>query len=227
MSVARWGYWGKPVLFFPTGGGDFLDCERFLMTRALQPLIDAGRIKLYAIDSLSPRSWINPNANPAERSAFQGHYDRYLVEELMPYVRFDCGNSPLPAAVTGASIGAYLAFSAASRHPWTFDLMIGMSGTYQMTRRMKEHWDLNYYYHDPCQFLPNLDESEQLSRLRENFFFLGLGQRFENPTYTRAAPGALASKGIPHHVEIWGHDSGHDWPTWRSMLPMALDRLVK
>src|SRR5688572_30061416 len=49
MGVARWGWWGRPVVFFPTGGGDFLDCERFLMVRALQPLIEAGRIKLYSV----------------------------------------------------------------------------------------------------------------------------------------------------------------------------------
>ena len=38
MGVARYGWWGKPVVFFPTGGGDFLDCERFLMVRALTHL---------------------------------------------------------------------------------------------------------------------------------------------------------------------------------------------
>ena len=74
VSVARWGWWGKPVLFFPTGGGDFLDCERFLMVRALQPLIEAGRIKLYAVESVS-RDWISTEKTPAEKAANQARYD--------------------------------------------------------------------------------------------------------------------------------------------------------
>ena len=46
IGMARWGWYGKPVIWFPTGGGDHLDCERFLMVRALSPLIEAGRIKI-------------------------------------------------------------------------------------------------------------------------------------------------------------------------------------
>ena len=227
MGVARYGWWGRPVLFFPTGGGDFLDCERFLMVRALSPLIEAGRIKLYAVDSLSRRSWIDPDASPPAKVALQERYDRYLVEELMPWVRHDCEGYDGPAAVTGASIGAFLAYSAAARHPGLFDRMIGMSGTYRMERRMDGHWEPTWYFHDPCQFLPNLGDSDQRQRLRrDSFFFFGLGRRFENPAYTAAAAAAVSAVGAPHRVERWGGDSGHDWPTWRTMLPMALDRLI-
>ena len=222
MGVARWGWWGKPVIFFPTGGGDFLDCERFLMVRALAPLIEAGRIKLYAVDSLSRRSWISAEATPVEKVAMQERYDRYLVEELLPWIHHDCEGCTQPAVATGASIGAFLAFSAAARHPELFDRMIGMSGTYRMDRRMDGHWEPAWYFLDPCQFLPNLQGGPLQQRLRsDSFFFFGLGSRYENPTYTQQA-----ASGVPHHVEVWGGDSGHDWPTWRTMLPMALDRLV-
>ena len=27
-------------------------------------------------------------------------------------------------------------------------------------------------------------------------------------------------------VAIWGEDADHDWPTWRTMLPVFLDKLV-
>lgn len=227
MGVARYGWWGKPVIFFPTGGGDFLDCERFLMVRALAPLIEAGRIKLYAVDSLSRRSWINPDVSPAEKVAMQERYDRYLTEELVPFIHHDCEGCEQPAVVCGASIGGYLALAAAARHPALFDRMIGMSGTYQMTRRMDDFWSESYYLHDPCQFLPNMHGGPHHAKLRQgSFFFLGLGRRYENPTYTNNAAAALRGSGVPHHVEVWGGSSGHDWPTWRTMLPMAIDRLV-
>ena len=226
LSVVRWGWWGRPVIFFPTGGGDALDCERFGMVRALTPLLEAGQIKLYAVDSLSRHSWIDPSVTPAEKVAQQGRYDAWLTEELVPWIRDDCEGSTQPMVVTGASIGAFLAWTAATRHPELFSLMIGMSGTYQMDRRMSGHWNMDWYFHDPCQFVPNLAESPQLDQLRESFFVFGLGRQWESPTYTQAAAAALASRQIPHHVEVWGGSSGHDWPTWRTMLPAALSRLL-
>ena len=80
----------------------------------------------------------------------------------------------------------------------------------------------------PCaSVLPlNLPEGEQLTQLRESLFVFGLGRQWENPTYTRSAVAALDTQYIPHHVEVWGGDSGHDWPTWRTMLPAALQKLA-
>jgi esterase/lipase superfamily enzyme len=37
---------------------------------------------------------------------------------------------------------------------------------------------------------------------------------------------ALGAKGIPNRVEPWGPEWDHDWPTWRHMLPLYLDRLT-
>jgi esterase/lipase superfamily enzyme len=28
----------------------------------------------------------------------------------------------------------------------------------------------------------------------------------------------LWDKGIPHNLDMWGHDMPHDWPTWRDMI---------
>jgi esterase/lipase superfamily enzyme len=91
LSVARWGHYGKPVLFFPTGGGGYRDCERFLMVRALSPLIEAGRIKLYAVDSVCRWSWANWDVPPPQKARTQALYDEYLVRELLPFIRSDCG----------------------------------------------------------------------------------------------------------------------------------------
>ena len=228
MSVARWGWWGKPVLFFPTGGGDFLDCERFLMVRALQPLIDAGQIKLYAVESVT-RTWIDTDVAPAVKSATQARYDRYLVEELCPFIKKDCGDTPLRFAATGASLGGYDALTALAKHPDLFDLMIGMSGTYVLDRRMNGHWDDDYYYNSPVHFLPNLSkESEQYQQLQQGLFVLARGSGpYEATNYIDRVASVLAGCKLPHRVEIWGHDADHDWPTWRTMLPLFLSRLAR
>lgn len=226
MSVARWGHFGKPVIFFPTGGGDFLDVERFLMVRALQPLIEAGRIKLYAPESVCRFTWADRDAPPRRKSYFQARYDEYIVQELLPWMRHDSAETTERFVATGCSIGAYNALNAATKHPEAFELMVGMSGTYVLDRRMNGYWDEDYYYNSPVQFLPGLT-GPALDQLRTSTFVLALGRHYENPDYTNKIAGVLAARGIPHRVEVWSGNSGHDWPTWRTMLPLFLDRLVR
>ncbi|MDP2317652.1 MAG: alpha/beta hydrolase-fold protein [Pseudomonadota bacterium] len=225
MGVARYGHYGKPVVFFPTGGGDYLDCERFLMVKALAPLIDAGRIKLYAVDSANQQSWMNADVAPTAKSAMQARYDAWLTDELAPFIRSDCGGTDQRFAACGASIGGYHALNVTCKHPDVFDTMVGMSGTYVMERRMAGQWDENWYYNDPVQFVPNLS-AEDRARLGGARFVFGLGQAHENPAYTWRVANLLGAGGYWNRVEVWGEGSGHDWPTWRTMLPMFLDRLV-
>ena len=226
MSLVAYGHYGKPVVFFPTGGGDYLDCERFLMVRALRPLIDAGRIKLYAVESVCRESWTNPAVPPPQKSRVQARYARYLIDELVPFIRHDCGGTDQRLAAVGASIGAYNALNATCRHPEVFDLMIGLSGTYCHDHRMGGHRDDDYYFNMPLHFVPGL-RGPQLDALRSARFVLGLGRDYENPTYTWRVADTLGKQGVWNRVEQWGPGSGHDWPTWRTMLPLFLDRLAR
>lgn len=226
MNVACYGHFGKPVVLFPTGGGDFLDVERFHLVGALAALVDAGRIKVYAVDSTDRQSWTNADVTPAEKARVQARYDRYLAEELVPFVRWHCGGTDQRLAACGTSIGAYNALNATCKHPEAFDLMVGLSGTYWMDRRMQGQWTDDYYFNQPVQFVPNLPDGPQLAALRRTRFVFGLGQHHENPDYTWRAANTLGAKGIWNRVEVWGGEHGHDWPTWRAMLPMFLDRMV-
>jgi len=36
----------------------------------------------------------------------------------------------------------------------------------------------------------------------------------------------LADKGIPHSLDLWGHDSAHDWPWWAKQVAHHLPHLV-
>ena len=50
---------------------------------------------------------------------------------------------------------------------------------------------------------------------------------YEAPERSRQLSEILKSKGIPHHLDVWGHDVDHDWPWWRIMLPYWLDKLLR
>lgn len=227
MPLACWGDFGKPVLLFPTAGGDFEESERFLMLRVLNPLIEARRIKVYSCGSISGEGWLSSTAHPAHKTWLQAMFDRYLVEELLPFIKRDCGDTDQGICATGASIGAYNAVNAGAKHPEFIDLTVAMSGTYWFERWMSGHWDQHYYFNMPVQFVPGLKEGPQLDQLRKNLFVLATGQgRWEAPAETEKLGAILAAKGIPVRVELWGKDCDHDWPTWRTMLPMFLDKLV-
>lgn len=227
MQVARWGYYGKPVLLFPTAGGDFLECERFLMVRALSPLIRAGRIKLYACGSVANEGWMSQDAPPAYKSRLQARFDRYVVDELLPHIHSDCDHTEQRLAAAGASLGAYNAVNAAAKHPEWFDRVVAMSGTYLFDRWMDGHWDEDYYFNMPIQYVPGMKEGPQLALLRRCVFVIATGQgRWEAPAESQQLAAALESKGVPCHLELWGNDCDHDWPTWRTMLPMFLDRII-
>ena len=227
MPVAAWGDAGTPLLLFPTAGGDYLECERFLMLDKLRPLIEAGRIRVYACGSVSGEGWMESDAHPAHKSWLQARFDAYLSRELVPWIRHDVNDPAARLIATGASLGAYNAVNAAAKHPDQFWLTIAMSGTFDFDRWMNGHVDDNYYFNQPMRYVPGVGEGPHMDWLRKSFFHIASGQgRWEAPWESRALGNVLGLRGIPNFVELWGHDVDHDWPTWRTMLPLFLNKFV-
>lgn len=227
ISIVRWGHMGTPVLLFPTAGGDAEECERFLMVQALWPLIEAGRVKLYACDNIAGRAWTSRIGTGRYRSRVQNQFDLFVADELAGAIRRDCRTPDIEIVTAGASIGAFNAVATLCRHPEIFKLAIGMSGTYDLTRWLDEEWNDDFYFSSPMHYLPDLGEGEQLTRLRQRFVLLPTGEGlWEAPAESWQMAGVLGAKGIPNRVDAWGPDFDHNWPTWRAMLPHYLDELV-
>ena len=86
---------------------------------------------------------------------------------------------------------------------------------------------MDYYFNQPLMFVPQLQDGPALTLLRSRRFVVATGQgRAEAPDESRRLARVLATQGIPVDLEIWGDDVHHDWPTWRTMLPLFLDRLL-
>jgi esterase/lipase superfamily enzyme len=43
---------------------------------------------------------------------------------------------------------------------------------------------------------------------------------------TRRFAHLLGEKGIRHELDVWGHDSPHDWPAWRAQIAHHLPRFL-
>jgi esterase/lipase superfamily enzyme len=73
------GHWGKPIIVFPCSRGRYFDCEGLGMIEATAGFINAGKIKLFCVDSVDEESWYNFAVSPSDRNARHEAYDRYIV----------------------------------------------------------------------------------------------------------------------------------------------------
>ena len=226
MPIVAYGHAGYPLLMFPTAAADFLEYERFYLVDSIKYHIESGRLRAYSINSVNRYSLMNEQAPPRVKAELLSRYDRYITDEVLPLIRREAdGQTPL---TTGASLGAYLAANSYFRHPDVLRGTIPMSGSYDVRQWFDGYNDDNVYFNNPVSYLPNLDDDYFLPRLRRaDAVVILTGQgAYEAPERSRELSGILRSKGIPHTLDVWGHDVDHDWPWWRKMLPYWLDRLL-
>jgi len=225
--VVRWGHFGTPVLLFPTGSGDYEEVERFHLVRVLGDLIEAGRIKLYSVDSIAGKTWLQGSYSPEYCSRVQNLFDGYIYNEVVPLIRKDCNASNIEVISAGASIGAFNAVASICRHPDAFRLAIAMSGTYDLSKYLNGKFNQDFHFSSPLHYLPGLDQGPQLERLRQRFIVIPTGEGdYEDPGESWRIANVLGAKGVPNRVDLWGKDRHHNWVTWREMLPKYLSELA-
>ena len=222
--VVRWGHYGTPVLLFPTAGGDYEEVERFQLVGAVARLIDAGRVKIYSIDSVAGRHWVQGGDSPEYCSRVQNLFDAYVYHEVVPLIRSDCRTPGIEIIAAGASIGAFNAAATVCRHPDAFRLAIAMSGTFDLSKYLGGRMNLDFHYSSPLHYLPSLADGPQLARLRERLILLPTGQgKWEDAGESWRLAHVLGARGVPNRVDLWGTEWDHDWGTWRAMLPKYLE----
>lgn len=226
IRLVRWGHYGTPVLLFPTAGGDAEEVERFHLIGAISGLIDAGRIKVYSMDSVAGRAWISGNHSAEYCSLLQNRFDESIYREIVPAIRTDCRSETIEFIATGASIGAFSSVATVCRHPDVFKMAIAMSGTYDLSKYLEGRFNDDFYYSSPLHFLPNL-EGGQLDLLRTRSILMPCGEgQWEDIGESWRMASVLGAKGVPNRVDSWGTAYKHDWETWREMLPKYLDEFA-
>jgi esterase/lipase superfamily enzyme len=223
MPLVAYGHAGYPLLMFPTAAADYLEYERFHLVDAIRPLIEAGRVRAYSINSVNRYSLLNEQTPPPLKAELLTRYDRYITDEVLPLIRNDCGGEARPIT-TGASLGAFLSVNAYFKHPDLMRGVIAMSGSYDIRSYLQGYQDDNVYFNNPVDYISNLNDDYFLPILRRaDAIYLLSGQgAYEAPERSRHLSQILEAKGIPHNLELWGHDVNHDWPWWRKMLPHYL-----
>ncbi len=224
MEVAVYGHYGFALLLLPTAAADFLEYERFQLIDAISPQIEAGKVKVFSINSINAESWLNSHMHPRHKAIRHQQFNEYVYNEVVPFIR-NITSQDTHIITTGASFGALHAANLFFRRPDLINGVIAMSGDYDLSSYTKGYHDQDVYFNSPMQYLPNLNDDYILSRIRSSrhiHIVTGSGD-WEAPDASRRFSAVLHAKGIPHELDVWGTDIPHDWPSWRKMLPYYLD----
>jgi esterase/lipase superfamily enzyme len=218
METLVFGHSGSPVLVFPTTMGRFYQYEDFGMVAALEAKIEAGFIQLFCPDSVDAESWYNKAVPPRQRVLRHLDYERYIVEEYIPFIRH---RNPRPMIVTGTSFGAYHAVNVAFRYPALFVKLVALSGRYDIKGFLDGYYDDDVYFNCPVDYLPGLTDEAYLAPMRQMQIILVSGEHDIALTSTRLVSELLTAKAVPNELAIWWGTT-HDWPLWRQAIPHYL-----
>ena len=230
-TVVAYGDWGRPFLAFPAERGGAGEYEHRGVVGALADLLEGGRMKLYCVESFDSASWSNAALPLEARAREHGRYESWILEDVVPWIHADCGG-PQEIATLGVSLGAYHAVNFALKRADLFPLALGLSGNYDPAGW--EAWGERgeaAYFNNPLDYVAHMD-GDHLEWLRSRLSLLlvcGQGQ-WEDTTgaleSSRRLAGLLSEKGLPHELDLWGHDVPHDWPSWRAQIAHHLPRFV-
>ncbi|MEM7343135.1 MAG: alpha/beta hydrolase-fold protein [Chloroflexota bacterium] len=228
MSVLAFGHYGSPVIAFPSGGGQFYDFENNDMIAVLLPLIEQGKIKVYCPAGLDHETWLNQEADPHWQAVRYNDYQDFIINNLVPTIRFDCRTPDIRIGLTGCSLGAYQAANFSLKFPHIFDYALCMSGRYDLEAIIGRASDsTEIYFNNPIAYIHHL-HGDGLSHVQHNTHLtLVCGQgAWEDKCLhdTHRLADLLGEKQISHERDIWGQDVEHHWHWWRKQIAHHFNR---
>ncbi len=223
MPMAVYGNYGFALLLVPTAAADYLEYERFQLMDHLAPFIDAGRVKVFSINSINNESWLNNQMEPYHKVVRHMQFNDYVHNEVVPFIRNNT-SWDTPIITCGASFGALHSMNLFLKRPDLINGVIAMSGVYDLTEYTKGYYDDNVYFNSPQHYIPNLQDHGALEQIRRsNHIHITTGSgSYEDPAASGKFAKILYDKGINYELDVWGPEWPHDWNTWRAMLPHYL-----
>jgi esterase/lipase superfamily enzyme len=227
-KVHTWcfGYFGMPIVVFPSAAGFAHEWKAQGMVDVLKPLLLAGKIKLYCPESNVSQAWTKKDASLEDKMQAHKKYEQFIINTLRPFIKEDCGGVEMPLGATGCSLGAMYAANFTLKYPEVFNRAICMSGRYKATEFTQGQSNSDVYFNDPIAYVPNM-QGEVLEKIQKNThitLICGQGPYEEGCIEETILLGKLFQlKNIPSHVDIWGKQSRHDWDSMGSENILLID----
>lgn len=217
IELMVFGSWGYPVLMFPSTLGRYYQVKDFGMIDAVRGMVEAGKVKIFSVDSIDADSWYGKHLHPAHRVKNYRLYDRFLHHELVPQILEECRVDRI--AVAGCSFGGFHGASYAFRHPDKVAFLMSMSGAFDLKTFMDGYYDEDFYFFNPVDYMAH----EQGWRFGHMQIVLGTSEWDICLNSNVQMSGILNHLGVAHWLNIWGWEK-HDWPLWQKMFPEYLAR---
>lgn len=224
MPIVTYGHYGFALLLVPTAAADFLEYERFQLIDTLRPWIDAGKVKVFSVNSINTESWMNNEMLGEHKAIRHNQFNEYIYNEVVPFIR-NSTSQDTQIIISGASFGALHSMNLFLKRPDLINGVLAMSGVYDLMEYTKGHYDEQVYYNSPMHYMPNLTDHnilEQIRRSNHIHIFSGSGA-YEDPSSSGRFAKILYDKGINYELDIWGEEWPHDWNTWRTLMPLYME----
>ncbi|HZG23045.1 MAG TPA: esterase, partial [Chitinophagaceae bacterium] len=167
MPVAVYGWHGFALLMIPTAAADYLEYERFQLIDAIAPFIDAGKCKVFSVNSINNESWMNYGMNPYDKVIRHKAFNDYVYNELVPFIRNNT-SWETPIITCGASFGALHSANLFFKRPDLINGCLAMSGVYDLTEYSRGFYNEDVYFNSPIHYLPNLTDHNVLEQIRRS-----------------------------------------------------------
>ncbi len=226
MELLVFGDSGKPILFFPTRTARFYDYENWGVIEAMESKIMSGEVQVYCIDSVDKESFYCKDIHPAERIKRHLLFEKYLLEELVPFIREQNVNPDLISA--GCSLGGYHAVNFAFRHPHLFKKVIALSGRYDLTIQLEffddlfeGYWNEEIYFNMPSQYILQPCNEELIKSLLHLEIILAIGIEDAFLENNLQFSKTLSEKNVPHTLNLLDGEA-HKAKYWGELMKIYL-----
>ena len=229
MNIKIYGSYGMPVIAFPCQDKQSDDFHNHGMIDVLAPFIEAGRMKLFCLDS-------NDNETVSSLSWDKGYagykldmYHEYLIREVLPFVYERQGGYCEPLLI-GMSMGASHASNNFFRRPELFSGFLGLSGKYDIASFFCGYMDEHIYNNSPVHYLRNMPSDHPWIKeynKKKMVVVIGKGAyEFLVADSNYELERIAKEKGINIEFHFWDENFVHDWISWKYQMPYFLDKLI-
>src|SRR5439155_24580358 len=141
-------------------------------------------------------------------------YERYLIEEVLPAIRY--ANAVDQLIVAGSSFGAFHALAFVTRRPGIARKAVGMSGAYDTARWLDGERGGEAYFVNPLAFLPNLNDDRFLAPLRQTEIIIATGRDDPHVDDQSVSRASCSRRAFPPSsiYGTAGHTIGRTGRTW-------------
>lgn len=222
LEMLVFGHWGYPVVLFPPAKGRYYDAKDWGLIHSAANLLNDGYVKIYTPDTVDGDSWYNFDVSPAKRVKKHLAYEQTILKDVIDYAAYESESDKV--ALVGCNLGAYHAANIAFKYPDKVSHLICLGGIFDIRKFITGHGDLESYFNNPIEYMPNLQDEWYLKNIKDIEIVLGTGVDDDYFDESRNLSDILYSVGIEHWFDArlgeW-----HNWEGWGKMLPDYLQTI--